>query len=335
MTATKLLHYAKTTSPSAMTSVSGATPQRTDSLIVSIPLTSLASSSKISSTKPRVLTPLSKFATKKRALSRSPSLSSNYDNASSPTSSGTTGTLTSGIVGVQGKATSLPSSKGNAKVGRPPKKSKVKAKTPAHTECSPIPTEPSPFTTDAVAALEGNKVDGSDHQELLPEDHCGLELPPNNIVTTATEDDVISITSTTTSSTNSTALPKTVQSWQQKQSKGGKRGSRGSQSSRGSQGNSSNNNLLRIDSNFSLESLFSCCPPTLTIRNGELVPEKSLSIKNVDRSSLPSSHPIHNWSLGQPVKNRWVAGTNGSVHVHRQRKPRKNSARPSNSNDNT
>lgn len=326
VTATKLLHYAKTTSPSAMTSLNEQSPQKTDSLIVSIPLFSLPTSSdtssKISSTKPRVLTPLSKFAMKKRALSRSPSLSSNYDDMS-PTSSGIPATLPNGG-GMRGGKVSV-SSKGGWKVGRPPKKSgKVKSKPPVHIECSsdsPISIEPSSTTDNTTEVL---RVGSSDNQEdLLSEDHCGLDLTRNN-TTALPEDDVVSITSTTTSSTNSATHPKTTKSQQHTQSRGGKRASRGNHS------NSSNNNLLRIDSNFSLESLFSYCPPTLTIRNGELVPEKSLSIKNVDQSSLPPSHPIHNWSLGQPVRSTWMGGTNGTAH--RQRKPRKNTGRPSNNN---
>lgn len=93
------------------------------------------------------------------------------------------------------------------------------------------------------------------------------------------------------------------------------RGSKKQKHSRGGQNN------LRIESNFSLESLFSYYPPTLIVKDGELVPEKSLSIKNVDRSSLPSSHPIDRWSLGQPVRGRW----NGAGP--KAKRPRKNTGK--------
>ena len=54
---------------------------------------------------------------------------------------------------------------------------------------------------------------------------------------------------------------------------------------------------------FSFESLFSFLgPPKLVVRDGELVPEQSLSLKNVDRHAVPEGHPIFNWSCGQPVK---------------------------------
>ena len=56
------------------------------------------------------------------------------------------------------------------------------------------------------------------------------------------------------------------------------------------------------DTTFSLEALFSFCPPTLTVRNGELVPQQSLSVKNIDQFDLPPNHPLENWSLGQPVR---------------------------------
>ena len=94
-------------------------------------------------------------------------------------------------------------------------------------------------------------------------------------------------------------------------------GGGGRRSSRGAHGSS--DSLLRINSNFSLQSLFSYCPPTLVVRNGELVPEKSLSIKDFDQFSLPSSHPISSWSLGQPVPGRWT----GVTSAPRAKRPRK------------
>lgn len=132
-----------------------------------------------------------------------------------------------------------------------------------------------------------------------------LELVPDIV-----EDDLISIASsnTTTSSANSIVVSN-------KKPMATKRGGKKQKHSRGGQNN------LRIESNFSLESLFSYYPPTLIVKDGELVPEKSLSIKNIDRSSLPLSHPIDRWSLGQPVRGRW----NGAGP--KAKRPRKNTGK--------
>ena len=133
----------------------------------------------------------------------------------------------------------------------------------------------------------------------------GLELLPSIF-----EDDELSIGSsnTTTSSTNSIVVSNRRKATVlHRRGGGGKRGARGGHS------------MLRINSNFSLESLFSYCPPTLTVRDGELVPEQSLSVKNFDQFSLPSSHPIDRWSLGQPVRGRWM----GSGAGPKTRRPRK------------
>ena len=62
-----------------------------------------------------------------------------------------------------------------------------------------------------------------------------------------------------------------------------------------------NFNRPNANTSFSLEALFSFCSPTLTVRDGELVPQQSLSVKNIDQSDLPPNHPLENWSLGQPV----------------------------------
>ncbi len=64
---------------------------------------------------------------------------------------------------------------------------------------------------------------------------------------------------------------------------------------------------------FSFESLFNFSgPPKLVVRNGELVPESTLSTRGMDRQFIPENHPVFNWSMGQPVK--------GAAAVTRRRK---------------
>lgn len=58
---------------------------------------------------------------------------------------------------------------------------------------------------------------------------------------------------------------------------------------------------------FRFNDLFSFFPPKLVVRDGELVPEHSLSVKKVERSTLsrlPESHPFFKWNLGRPVTNQ-------------------------------
>ncbi len=48
-------------------------------------------------------------------------------------------------------------------------------------------------------------------------------------------------------------------------------------------------------------------PPKLVVRDGELVPEHSQSVMNLDRlaiSQLPSNHSFLNWALGKPVSGK-------------------------------
>lgn len=61
-----------------------------------------------------------------------------------------------------------------------------------------------------------------------------------------------------------------------------------------------------IKSTFKFEEMFSFFPPKLVVRNGELVPEQSLSVKHLDKqgiANLPASHPFRSWTLGQPTRS--------------------------------
>ena len=73
------------------------------------------------------------------------------------------------------------------------------------------------------------------------------------------------------------------------------------------------------ESTFNFNQLFSYYPPKLVVKDGELLPERSLSLKRVDRTTvgnLPENHPFHSWNLGQPAK--------GTVTLRRKkRKPPK------------
>ena len=58
-------------------------------------------------------------------------------------------------------------------------------------------------------------------------------------------------------------------------------------------------------SSINFDQVFSYYPPKLVVKDGELLPERSLSIKRIERSALnglPESHPFWSWNLGQPVK---------------------------------
>ena len=58
---------------------------------------------------------------------------------------------------------------------------------------------------------------------------------------------------------------------------------------------------------FRFNELFSFYPPRLVVRDGELVPEHSLSVKNLDKNSvasLPESHPFLSRTLGCPVSGK-------------------------------
>ena len=77
---------------------------------------------------------------------------------------------------------------------------------------------------------------------------------------------------------------------------------RGSTKSNSSSSSSDPNGLK---STIKFEEMFSYFPPKLVIRNGELQPECTLSVKNLDRqgiANLPRSHPFLSWTLGQPTR---------------------------------
>lgn len=67
-------------------------------------------------------------------------------------------------------------------------------------------------------------------------------------------------------------------------------------------GNSVAGNHVPVRSTFSFENVFGYYPPKLVVRNGQLEPAYSLSVKNSDHSVLPESHPILKWTLGRPVR---------------------------------
>lgn len=73
---------------------------------------------------------------------------------------------------------------------------------------------------------------------------------------------------------------------------------------------------------FSFSNLFNFSdPPKLIVRDGELVPELSQSVKHLDRvtiSQLPSSHSFLNWALGKPVSSK---GGDSQTKGSRKRKP--------------
>ena len=286
MKATKLRHYAKTTSPSSRTL------SQPTSLLVSILLSSLPSYSPTPpapspSNKPRKATALSHFATKKRALTRSPSASSIHD--SSSMSSYTPPESSDASDYSVGSKVSGAMSRGGGRGGRSQKNSRKTGKSLSVANTPDQETN----TTDELLSVATEHCNGSASGKVL--DASLLEHKPRRNPVGFKDDDEMSIASSniTTSSGNSVASGGTVGKSRQK-TVGKRKGQKSTQ-----------NELQRINANFSLESLFSYYPPTLTVRHGELVPLQSLSVKNLDRSSLPSSHPIDRWSLGQPVKVRW------------------------------
>ena len=95
-------------------------------------------------------------------------------------------------------------------------------------------------------------------------------------------------------STASYLSPSPVAVWGKKCPKGKARQSR--------VGNSMAGSIMPAKSTFSFEDVFGFYPPKLVVRNGQLEPAYSLSVKNSDHSVLPDSHPILKWTLGRPVR---------------------------------
>lgn len=117
----------------------------------------------------------------------------------------------------------------------------------------------------------------------------GSEPPINGTSATCLhqDDDQLSVTSSSTNSTTSSF--------------------RGGTSSRRSALNlNTGKNGLDATSSFCFEDLFSFCPPKLIVKDGDLVPEKSLQVKDLDRHSIPKGHPLLKWTLGQPIKGAAV-----------------------------
>lgn len=103
------------------------------------------------------------------------------------------------------------------------------------------------------------------------------------------DDDQISVTSSSTNSTNCSSQRTSSRLIRKNKSNLDERESAESQS------------LFRFND------LFSFFPPKLVVKDGELVPEHSLSVKKFDRASLsclPEEHPFLKWSLGHPVTNQ-------------------------------
>lgn len=74
---------------------------------------------------------------------------------------------------------------------------------------------------------------------------------------------------------------------------------------------------------FKFEQLFGYYPPKLTLQDGDLCPQHSLSVSGMERSklsSLPPTHPFLNWTLGQPISK--AAGP--SVKTSRRKQKSKN-----------
>ena len=102
------------------------------------------------------------------------------------------------------------------------------------------------------------------------------------------DDDQVSITSSSTNSTNSNQRTS-------------------SRLTRKSKSNLDEKECSKSQSLFRFNDLFSFVPPKLVVKEGELVPEHSLSVKKVERNSLsrlPEAHPFLKWSLGRPVTNQ-------------------------------
>lgn len=334
----KLRHFATTSSPcitsspspSTTTSQTVSTPI-TSPLIVSVSLSSLPSTSNFSSPhsssassplfsptttayghapnslvgKQRRRTALSNFATKKRALNRSPS-SRETTHSSSPSveiqessikSTRSIGTMTTLITGNIRTKPGRENCKEKNKVGR--------STTLENGDGVEV------MTTTSVESKSQSK---QHPPMLLPMQKLDVAGGPGR---PTEEDDKISLASSSptgiTTCGSSGTSSSTTTGMRAPQRRGGRR-----KYSRSWHNNNNNDDvtthgdgIFNTNTNFSFQSLFSYYPPTLTVRDGELVPEKSLSIENLERSDLPPSHPIFNWQLGQPVRPRWLPTPRG------------------------
>ena len=149
------------------------------------------------------------------------------------------------------------------------------------------------------------------------------------------DDDQLSVTSsstTSTTTTNPTSLLTTTaknrgkgkaQSSLTTNSNGVTKRGRPTKPNSCNNGSSLSNELQSLmstsKSTFNFSQLFNYFPPKLVVKDGELLPERSLSVRRVDRTTvgnLPENHPFLSWNLGQPAK--------GTVTLRRKkRKPPK------------
>ena len=61
-------------------------------------------------------------------------------------------------------------------------------------------------------------------------------------------------------------------------------------------------NCLGKSEEFCFRKHFDFIPPKLVVRNGELCPQTSLSLKGIKFNDIPRDHPIWTWKVGQPTK---------------------------------
>lgn len=138
---------------------------------------------------------------------------------------------------------------------------------------------------------------------------CHASLSPTR------DDDQTSVSSSTTSNSTCVAVPPTQQrAGASRRGRGGRGGSRREWPNHGSRAS--------VTTGFCFAEFFGQSTPRLVLRGGELQPETSLSLRNVeDYRSLPEDHPIFRWSLGQPVKGS-AHGNGGGRRRRRTRRPR-------------
>ena len=108
------------------------------------------------------------------------------------------------------------------------------------------------------------------------------------------DDDQLSVTSSSTNSTTSSF-------------KGGTSSRRSTRNQITFKAGKNDLDTTSMKFTFCFEDLFSYCPPKLILKDGELVPEKSLLAKDLSRHNIPEGHPLLKWTLGQPVKGAAVA----------------------------
>lgn len=52
---------------------------------------------------------------------------------------------------------------------------------------------------------------------------------------------------------------------------------------------------------INFDELFNYYPPKLIVQDGDLCPEHSLSVSGIERSKLSPTHPFWSWTMGQPI----------------------------------